>query len=184
MARVSQTAGLPPQVERPLVAAPMPAFTDAQREASANYGSQDYTFIPGYSDRRTEREVERRKGNAGPKLSHRFHWVRTKRPSGTPDLRKSFEFRSKGYVPVKVDQLPALGITMPPAGAVNADNEIVVGDTTLYVCTAATAAKNERDWRRATDQAAADLNQKAVAGGVEVTDHEQFADNVGPAARS
>ena len=192
-----KTTGLPEQRSVLIpTAGPVSYVDDATRERNQAAGINDYSFVPGYSDKRAAREVAKRRGETGPVLTHRFQWVRTKKANGNPDMRAAFGARARGYVPVKVDDLPSLGIAMLPSGVPDANGEISMMDTTLYVCTAKQAAQNERARRRAIDanaesyDQAVGIRQEAVRlqgpGAAETlvdAEHTVTTDNVGPDTR-
>lgn len=143
--------------KRPLIA----AFS---RDALAESGeflnnaivAGDKTVVPGYSDLRFAADEALRKGRKPPRLSHRYQWVTITSPTGTPDNRKVADFTAKGYRRVHKDDLSGLGIEVPPAAIVTADGYFRVGDTELFVCDAAHAARNEATWRSAIESRTAD----------------------------
>ena len=180
------------RVKRPLVVAGQRDVYDTPvREQPAFYApdvAQDATFIPGYSDKRRQVDEARKNGTRPPALTHRYHLVRTKMPSGRPDMRDAFNFRAKGYREVHTDELASLGIQMPLGGIKNTDGTISVGDTTLFVCSAEQAARNEENWRRATDDrsavdtSAAPLHEQGAAFArpgerLTFTEHQAVTDN-------
>lgn len=116
----------------------------------------DKTYVPGYSDKRRRFDDALRRGKKPDRLTHRLQWVTTTNPLGHPDNRKVAEYMSLGYRKVKQEDLSGLGLEMPPAAQVNADGSIQLGDTQLFVCGAAQAARNEASRRSAIESHTAD----------------------------
>lgn len=158
------------QVKRPLVAAGERAFKGETRESADFYDpmvAQDYTFVPGYSDKRRINDERMRKGQAPLPMPYRFQLVPTTKPNGQPDNRRVAEWSMKGYRKVsKADiESGSLGIKMPPAAVITADGAVRIGDSDLMYCGADNAAKEEArgrsaiEARNADDNAAQDLHR-------------------------
>lgn len=112
---------------------------------------QDTTFIQGYSDKRRQIDAAASKRqDADVELTHRYHWVRTKRNNGTADGADIASFRAKGFRPVRFDEMESLGL-QTYTGTKTVDGHVSLGDTELYVCDAATAERNEAIARRAVE---------------------------------
>jgi len=116
--------------------------------------NRDYTYVPGYSDLRRQRdaaiakEQELHPGRVNwknvPSLPARLQWVRvTKVVSGQPDNTKEIDAGTNGYRMVKKTDLGEPWFTAMPAGAVErADGSILKGDTVLMVVDQQQAARN------------------------------------------
>ena len=116
-------------------------------EAGAN---GDFTYVPGYSDLRRQRDRElkevvegKRETTDVTKLPVRLQWVRSVRVNNTPDNRKPVEFGNQKYRNVTSSDIGQPWFTGMPEGAVTeAGGEIRQGDCTLMVCTSEKAAQN------------------------------------------
>ena len=143
----------------PIVRSPKPLLTVKDRnvagevmETSAfiNTG-MDKTYVGGYSDKRRELDIAAAKHQESDiELPHRLQWVRTKKVSGQADSTKPIEWRSKGYRPVRADELESLGYS-PLAFETTAEGGVRNGDVELYLCSAAQAEHNETQARRAVE---------------------------------
>ena len=158
------------QTKRPLIVAGERAFKGETREAATFYDpmvAQDYTFVPGYSDKRRANDERMRKGLAPVPMPYRFQLVPVTTPAGRPDGRRIAEWSMKGYRKVsKADiESGSLGITMPPAAIITADGAVRIGDSDLMYCGADNAAREEArgrsaiEARNADDNAAQDLHR-------------------------
>jgi len=143
-------------MKRPLVVSETRAHLGEVRESDAfndmSAAMQDLTYIPGYSDWRRERDDALRTGKKPRPLPFRLQLVRVKNAQGQPDSRMAPYWRAKGYREVEASALVSMGLGMPVGGMVSGDGFIDVGDTRLFVCDARRAARNQLDWRRATDE--------------------------------
>jgi hypothetical protein len=141
--------------KRPLVPTAARAHLGEVRESSEfndmGAAAQDLSYVPGYSDIRRERDRAMAEGRKPRPLRFRLQLVRVKNSAGAPDSRMGAYWRAKGYKEVQGSEMEGMGIAMPVGGMMSAEGFVDVGDTRLFVCDAERAARNERDWRRATD---------------------------------
>ena len=117
----------------------------------------DLTYIEGYSDKREQLDEDARLRRApSVTLTHRLQWVTMSRPGGRPDFQKATQFMALGYRRVKMSEMGSLGLTPPPSAMETADGYVQNGDTQLFVCDAATAARNAADGRSAIEERTTD----------------------------
>ena len=143
---------------RPLISAKARDLVGSAREDSTfmNNG-QDLTYIQGYSNVRRQMDADLARGREpSTGLNYRFQYVTVQRPNGKPDSAKAMQFRALGYRPVKAEEAAAYGIEVPVQAFQTADGYIQVGDAQLFVCDAATAARNEAHGRSAIDERTTD----------------------------
>lgn len=128
---------------------------------AANGPQGDFTYVPGYSDMRRERDRQikevadgKRASNDVLKLPVRLQWVRTAKYSGQPDNRKPTEFGNLKYRAVNVAEVgKSEWLKAMPEGAVEAaDGSIHQGDVMLMVATAESAAKTAAGIQYRTQQ--------------------------------
>lgn len=114
---------------------------------------KDYTFVPGFSDMRYQRDCDLSKLHRGEirgsevrTLSHNLRWYRATMGKGAdPDNTRVVAAVSEGYRPVTIKDrgkewfkdLPPRSIEMPDGTIKSAG-----GDLTLFVCDRDVAAKN------------------------------------------
>ena len=104
---------------------------------------QDRYFLPGYSDKRRDRELAIRKGETAPGLKHRFHLVPVAHIDGRPIAKGVADKRQEGYRPVKADECKALGVDITNTSFhVATDGTVMNGDSLLMVTDARHAAAN------------------------------------------
>lgn len=139
-------------MKRPLVETNVRAHLGEAQETNAFQENPDFTFVKGYSEKRREMDAARAKGLKGPKLGYRLQWVRVKDGRGNPEGMTAARFRMMGYREVRAAELAELGLEMPIGGVATADGFIDTADVRLFMCDAKTAARNEMNWRRATDE--------------------------------
>lgn len=149
---------------------PFGEATEAERNGEP---LMDRFFLKGYSDVRVERELAERdyRAGKGPKpapLPRRFHFVSVQRMDGTANRNKEAEFRSKGYRPVKFDELKSLGIDAELSTCEKGpDGTARVGSQMLMVADARVAAREYNEQRARTDAqydaVKATLDEKADA---------------------
>jgi hypothetical protein len=142
-------------MKRPLVRTDVRAHLGEAQESDEFAAVQDLTYTPGYSDKRRVFDRGRAEGQRMPSLPFRLQLVRIRTPQGALDGRGTASFRALGYHEVKASELEGMGLALPVGGQVSADGFVDVGDTRLFVCDAQRAARNEMNWRRATDEAQA-----------------------------
>lgn len=143
-------------MKRPLVATQARAHLGEVRESEEfndmSAAAQDLTYVPGYSDLRRTRDRAIAEGKKPQALPYRLQLVRVKNANGNPDGRMAAQWRALGYREVLHDEMEGMGIAMPVGGMASTDGFVDVGDTRLFVCDALRAARNEKNWRRATDE--------------------------------
>lgn len=151
--------------------------------------NRDYTYVPGYSDLRRQRdaaiakEMDIAQGNHArvnwknvPTLPVRLQWVRTTKViSGAPDNTKEIDAGSNGYRKVTKEDVGQPWMTALPQGVtILADGSLQKGDTVLMMCDAKQAARNaainQREISRLT-------KNTATAGQTEVTVESAPADH-------
>lgn len=104
---------------------------------------RDRWFIEGYSDKRTQRELDIKQGKPTAALSHRFHLVPITSVDGRNIAKGVSDKRQEGYRPVKAEDLKGLGISIENgAYEVAPDGTIRNGDSMLMVTDAKHAAAN------------------------------------------
>ena len=74
--------------------------------------TKDVYELPGYSDKRREREIAVAKGEHPGPLPFRVQLVPTARVTGKPDRRKEQEYRNLGYKPMTEEDAKTLGIDL------------------------------------------------------------------------
>ncbi|MFH0899308.1 MAG: hypothetical protein V2A73_01635 [Pseudomonadota bacterium] len=142
-------------MKRPLVRTDVRAHLGEAQESEDFAASQDLTFTPGYSDKRKAFDRGRAEGKKMAPLPFRLQLVRVRNSMGGLDGRGAAGYRAQGYREVKASDMEGMGISMPVGGQLSTDGFVDVGDTRLFVCDAHRAARNEMNWRRATDEAQA-----------------------------
>lgn len=144
--------------KRPLIAAKSRDLTGSYREtAEFAQRGMDLTFVEGYSDKRQAIDSDLAQGRRPETgLTHRLQYVTVEDRSGKANRGKVQQFRAMGYRPIEFDHPEAFGIQVPPQAFRNAEGHIQVGDAVLYVCDAATAARNEAHGRSAIDERTSD----------------------------
>lgn len=147
---------------KPLIGARDRSVAGSARESAQFTANPDFSYVPGYSDKRRQIAADTGRGLApSTGLTHRLHWARHARPGGAPDS-DVMGFASRGYFVVKQDNLASLGIEMPMQAALAADGSIRIGDLVLMACPAAKAEANEAQVRRAIDSQASDDQTSAA----------------------
>lgn len=124
---------------------------------------KDAYFIPGYSDKRMERELAIRDYQMGKSreypapLPYRFQIVGTMNLKGQADSRGATEFRRQGYRPVKWEEAKTLGIDLTNSSYRRAQDGTVSlnGEGMLMVCDAKQARINFEMQERAKQAAEA-----------------------------
>lgn len=120
-------------------------YGDITPEELANLTGQgrDRWYIDGYSDKRTQRELDIREGRKASSLTHRFHLVPVTGIDGKSLAKGVSEKRQQGYRPVMATDLKGLGISLDNgAYEVMPDGTIRNGDCILMVTDAKHAAAN------------------------------------------
>lgn len=119
----------------------------------------DSTYIEGYSDVRTQRELDVRAGKKVDPLRHRLQWVRAKSTDNTADGRRPQHWSSrKGYRPLSYDEAIKLGYRVDKNMAISkgADGNAYLADCMLMFCDAPVAAAN----LKRVQQDAVDLQER------------------------
>ena len=143
-------------MKRPLIRTDVRAHLGEARETSEfndmGAAAQDLSYVPGYSDLRRARDRAVAEGKKPLPLPYRLQLVRVKNSMGGPDGRMAAQWRAQGYREVLHEEMEGMGIALPVGGMASAEGFVDVGDTRLFVCDAPRAARNEQNWRRATDE--------------------------------
>lgn len=152
-------------------------FPDSPEFNDPNAQDRDQTYVPGFSDRRRERDIAVSEFIAGritrediPTLPVNLRWARNQTKAGVPDSAKPFLHGRKGYRAVTKDDVNAEWLThIPPGAQIGADGTIRNGDCILMVASAQDAAKSERNKRALVNERlhgiGASLEQNARAVG-------------------
>jgi len=110
----------------------------------------DPTYVPGFSELRTQRDTELSEAAHGKRPPHRvsalpinLRWSRRTKVNGQPDETKVQKARLNGYEPVTKDDVGQPWFKSVPDGAtILPDGTIAKGDTVLMKCAADRAARN------------------------------------------
>ena len=148
-----------------IISEPPPEFGELQgspefHEATGMNG--DYTYVPGFSEKRLARDMAilevtqgKRRSQDVPTLPHNFRWARCQNKAGEPDSRKVISAGNRGYVTVTAEQVgPGKLLESLPAGAkFNAAGQLQQGDVVLMIADAPRVARNEFNKRVKTESA-------------------------------
>lgn len=146
---------------RPLVpTAIRTEFGDVLDNEDLRSGQHDLTYVPGFSDMRLQRDLQlaevaqgRRKLSDVRTLPVRCQLVRTTKQTGEPDQMKPVSYSLQGYKPATEADIGKEWLTaLPPAARIVGGGEIRIGDCTLMVTDAKTAARNAAGVRVATER--------------------------------
>jgi len=121
--------------------------------------NRDYSYVPGFSDLRRQRDREivelkqgKRKSADVSTLPVNMRWARCQNKKGDPDTRKPISHGTRNYRAVTKADLGQPWFKDMPAGATwQADGTLRNGDTMLMVVDAAGAARNEFQKRLRTE---------------------------------
>lgn len=131
-------------------------FGEEIDEELLNDPGKDSTFIEGYSDVRTKRELALRRGEHVRPLRHRLQWVRAKTLDGQKaDGKQVMHWKvDKGYRPMKYDEAVEAGyfVDKNPAIEKGEDGFAYHGEQILMVADAKTAATNLRKVQRDSEE--------------------------------
>lgn len=128
-------------------------FGEFTAEQLAGAPLSDRFYLPGYSDKRHERELAMKAGKRPETLPRRFQFVSVERADTTPNRSKEVEWRAKGYRPVMWDEAESLGINLKESACAKAaDGTVRVDSQLLMVADAAVAARHYREQRDLTDR--------------------------------
>lgn len=106
---------------------------------------RDSTFVKGYSDKRTQFDQEKREGGRPEPLPYRLQYVPVESQSGQADNRKVAHYRTKGYIPLKYDDLASYGYSAEESGFVKGvDGTCRLGTQMLMICPAAKVAQHAK----------------------------------------
>ena len=110
--------------------------------------ARDSTFIEGYSDVRSQRELDVRDGKQPAPLKHRLQWARAKSFDGTrSDGRRMMHWQvDKHYETLKYDDAIKMGylVDKNPAITKGPDGLAYLGERVLMYATGPVAAANKR----------------------------------------
>ena len=110
-----------------------PLVTARERSIVEPNPEQDAFYMPGYSDKRRERELAIRDGHKPRGINGRLHAVVTQDLQGKPVKLKEREFRMKGYVPLTIEQAQRLGYDIKNSGyEVRPDGTVGMNEYTLF----------------------------------------------------
>ena len=104
--------------------------------------TRDVYDLPGYSDKRTERELAIRRGERPDPLQYRVQLVPTARVTGKPDRRKEQEYRNKGYKPLTKEDAERLGIDLENSAYDVSDGNVTLNENLAMWCPREVAAAN------------------------------------------
>lgn len=110
-----------------------PLVTAKERALFEPDPEQDAFYLPGYSDKRMEREIALREGERPRPINGRLHAVVTQDLAGKPVKLKEREFRMKGYQPLTKDLAERLGYDVKNSGyEVRPDGTVGLNEYTLF----------------------------------------------------
>jgi hypothetical protein len=104
---------------------------------------RDAFFMPGYSDKRQEREWAQRRGERGPSLNGRLHLVVTQDLQGKPTKLKERAARMRGGVPLTKEMADKLGYNVDASGyEVRPDGTVGLNEYTVFYASPDAAEKH------------------------------------------
>lgn len=104
---------------------------------------QDAFYMPGYSDKRREREMAQRQGERGPSLNGRLHLVVTQDLQGKPTKMKERAARMRGGVPLTKEMADRLGYDVANSGyEVRPDGTVGLNEYTVFYSSPDAAEKH------------------------------------------
>lgn len=128
---------------KPLIWADDPLENDRYDDLSFR-GARDASYVPGYSEKRTENEIRVRDGKPSLPIP-RLQWVRGSNRAGE-DVSIAdegmMEWRRLGYRACGLDDLESMGFGMPPTAHVGPDGTIRRQDLILFFVDEKRAQRN------------------------------------------
>jgi len=113
---------------------------------------RDSTFVKGYSDARTQFDLEASQGGHPQPLPYRLQYVPVEKQNGVADNTKVAYYRTRGYIPVEFDKLAAYGLSAEESGFVKGvDGTCRLGSQMLMICPAQKVAVHAKMQREATE---------------------------------
>ena len=110
-----------------------PLVTAKERSLIEPNPDQDPFYMPGYSDRRTERELDIREGRPPRPINGRLQAVVTQDLQGKPYKIKERQERARGGKPLTVELAKSLGYDVEHSGyEVRPDGSIGLNEYTLF----------------------------------------------------
>ena len=136
---------------------------DADVFKSDGVAKNDYSYVPGFSEKRVDRDLAIGKlyrneirAKEVPTLDGNLRWFRTVKGAGSdPDQMRIAHARNKGYKAVSKDDIGKWYMTeLPPGAIIAADGTIRSsgGDLQLMFADKATAARNAMRTKILTEQ--------------------------------
>lgn len=104
--------------------------------------TRDIYDLPGYSDKRRERELQIARGERPDPLQCRIQLVPTARVSGKPDRRKEQEYRNLGYSPMTEEKAKELGIDLENSAYEVQDGLVTLNENIAMWAPREVAARN------------------------------------------
>ena len=149
---MAENAFKPKQLVDVNLATEFGGIEDLESFKAEGVARQDYTYVPGFSDMRVNRDLALGKLARGeirasevPILEWNARWYRCATKDGHPDGARSVTARNEGYAAATKDDVGKPWMTeLPPGGYVAPDGTIrnSGGDLQLFITDRAHAAKN------------------------------------------
>lgn len=129
--------------------------------------SYSASYVKGYSDKRTQRDIALREGHRPETLPFRLQWARAKTLDGRDDIRRVNHWKQRGYTKLTWAEAEAKGLDLANSGAVQKgeDGLIYYGENVLMICDADRAAYNYKKQRQATEEQAESAQARVEAAG-------------------
>jgi hypothetical protein len=119
---------------------------------SEGVGQRDYSYVPGFSEKRVNRELDLAalhrgeiKGRDVRTLDENLRWFRRTEKNGQPDNSRIVDGKNQGYRPVTRSDVGQSWMTEPPPNSYFAADGVCTisgGDLVLMVCDKEHAARN------------------------------------------
>ena len=143
-----------------------PMVTARERSIVEPNPEQDAFYMPGYSDKRQERERAIQAGERPRPMNGRLHAVVTQDLQGKPVKLKEREFLMKGYEPLTKEKAEQLGYNVKASGyEVRADGTVGLNEYTLFYAPPEAAERERKrvDARNAAMQETAQAKMEDAA---------------------
>ncbi len=129
------------------------------------------SFIKGYSDIRTQRDIAQRRGEKPPALPFRLQFARAKTLNGQDDIRRVNHWKNRGYRVLSWEEAEKKGLDLMNSGAVQKgeDGNVYYGENVLMICDADRAAYNYQKQREATQEQSEMAEARVQAAGDRMT---------------
>lgn len=99
-------------------------FGEAHDFSPLENPENDVFHLPGYSDKRIERELAVRRGESPAPLEFRIQWVPVEKISGAPDRRKVRDYSTRGYKVMTPEDAKNLGLDLENSAAQIIDDTV------------------------------------------------------------